>query len=155
MESLVVFDGTSFGRASVGPPGYRPRVLDDELGELIAALPALSLDGPKGVGKTSTGAQIARTTFALDDPRVLEVVTADPTRVLRSPGPVLIDEWQRYPPIWDAVRRAVDSDPSPGRFILTGSASPQTPGTLGVVARGGQPELVGSDAFPGGGSGAR
>ena len=129
MESLGVVDGTSFGRASVGPHGYRPRVLDDELGELIAALPALSLDGPKGVGKTSTAAQIARTMFALDDPRVLEVVTADPTRVVRASGPVLIDEWQRYPPIWDAVRRAVDSDPSPGRFILTGSASPQMPGT--------------------------
>lgn len=73
--------------------------------------------------------------FALDDPRVLEVVTADPTRVVRAPGPVLIDEWQRYPPIWDAVRRAVDADPSPGRFILTGSASPQSPGTHSGAGR--------------------
>lgn len=102
-----------------GPPAYRARVVDDELGELMAGLPALSLDGPTGVGKTSTAAQSARTVFALDDPRVLEVVTADPTRVVRAPGPVLIDEWQRHPPIWDAVRRAVDADPSPGRFLLT------------------------------------
>src|SRR3546814_10214093 len=35
-----------------------------------------------------------------------------------------IDEWQRYPPSWDVVRRAVDDDNSPGRFMLTGSATP-------------------------------
>ena len=38
--------------------------------------------------------------------------------------PVVLDEWQRLPETWDRVRRAVDSDPAPGRFILTGSASP-------------------------------
>lgn len=38
--------------------------------------------------------------------------------------PVLIDEWQRLPTSWDVVRRAVDQDHSPGRFILTGSATP-------------------------------
>jgi predicted AAA+ superfamily ATPase len=36
---------------------------------------------------------------------------------------VLIDEWQRLPDTWDRVRRAVDTDPTPGRFLLTGSAS--------------------------------
>jgi hypothetical protein len=36
----------------------------------------------------------------------------------------VIDEWQRYPPSWDLVRRAVDADPTGGRFILTGSATP-------------------------------
>ena len=35
----------------------------------------------------------------------------------------LIDEWQLFPATWDTVRRAVDADPTPGRFILTGSAS--------------------------------
>jgi predicted AAA+ superfamily ATPase len=37
---------------------------------------------------------------------------------------VLIDEWQRHPPVWDYVRRAVDDGVGPGRFLLTGSASP-------------------------------
>lgn len=35
--------------------------------------------------------------------------------------PILIDEWQRAPAVWDAVRRLVDDDPSGGRFVLTGS----------------------------------
>jgi uncharacterized protein len=40
------------------------------------------------------------------------------------PAPGAIDEWQRLPEIWDLVRRSVDRDPSPGRFLLTGSATP-------------------------------
>ena len=39
-------------------------------------------------------------------------------------GTVLIDEWQRHPPIWDVVRRRVDAGAPPGRFLLTGSAEP-------------------------------
>jgi predicted AAA+ superfamily ATPase len=49
---------------------------------------------------------------------------ADPGRIERVPQPVLIDEWQREPYVWDLVRRSVDRDYSPGRFLLTGSATP-------------------------------
>lgn len=37
---------------------------------------------------------------------------------------MLLDEWQRWPPSWDLVRRAVDDGATPGRFLLTGSAVP-------------------------------
>lgn len=40
---------------------------------------------------------------------------------------MLLDEWQHVPWVWDLVRRAVDEDPTPGRFLLAGSASPSTP----------------------------
>lgn len=130
------YGGDYFGGSlPAGPSTYLPRVVDVELRELIVALPAISLDGAKGVGKTSTAVQVVRTAFVLDDPGVLEVVGADPKRVAAAPGPVLVDEWQRYPAIWDVVRRAVDNDPSPGRFVLTGSASLQTPGTHSGAGR--------------------
>lgn len=106
---------------------YRRRVIDDELDELVGGVAAVSLDGPKGVGKTATAEQRARTIHRLDDPRQLAVVTADPGRLTAGRPPVLIDEWQRFPPSWDLVRRAVDDDPTPGRFILTGSATPDSP----------------------------
>ena len=137
----MMFGGSAFGGANfggsvpAGPPAYVPRVVDLELRELLAALPAISLDGAKGVGKTSTAVQVVQTAFVLDDPGVLEVIGADPTRVAAAPGPVLVDEWQRYPSIWDVVRRAVDNDPSPGRFVLTGSASLQAPGTHSGAGR--------------------
>ena len=103
---------------------YRRRIVDDELDELFVALPALTLQGPKGVGKTMTATQRARTIFRLDDEAQRTLIAADPARLDREPGPVLVDEWQRLPAIWDRVRRSVDADPSGGRFLLTGSAAP-------------------------------
>ena len=95
--------------------GYVPRTVDAQLAGLVAALPAVAIQGPKGVGKTRTASQLAATTFELDDPAVLQVVEADPNRLTTSPAPVLIDEWQRWPVSWDIVRRAVDQNSSPGR----------------------------------------
>lgn len=109
--------------------GYWRRVVDDELDELIAELPAISLEGPRAVGKTTTALLRAESCFELDDPDVLDVLGADPRRLIGEPGPVVVDEWQRMPQSWDLVRRAVDEDMSPGRFILTGSASPSMPPT--------------------------
>lgn len=103
---------------------YRRRVIDCELDELVVALPALSLDGPKGVGKTSTARRRGGTVVRLDDPAVLEIVAAQPGRLVTGNPPIVIDEWQRFPSSWDLVRRAVDENPTGGRFILTGSATP-------------------------------
>ena len=103
---------------------YTSRVVESELDELFKDLPALSLEGPKGVGKTSTAERRGKATFRLDDPGVLEVVRAQPDLLITAERPTLIDEWQRYPASWDIVRRAIEGDHSPGRFILTGSASP-------------------------------
>lgn len=106
-------------------PRYQSRVVDHELDELLPGLAAIALAGPKGVGKTATAQRRATTTLELDDPVQLELLMADPERIAELPGPVLIDEWQRLPRIWDVVRRGVDRDPRPGRFLLTGSAAPR------------------------------
>ena len=115
--------------------GYRRRVLDDELDELLSGLAALSIDGPKGVGKTTTATQRAATVFTLDRPEVAEIVAADPSRLAAADPLVLIDEWQRLPFVWDEVRRAVDADLAPGHFLLTGSASPDAPATHSEAGR--------------------
>lgn len=115
--------------------GYTRRVVDDELDDLLAGLAAISLEGPKGVGKTATGQVRAATTHRLDVPLELQVTQADPRRLLVGPEPILIDEWQQYPPSWDQVRRAVDDDPAPARFLLTGSASPSGAPTHTGAAR--------------------
>ncbi len=104
--------------------GYRPRIVDAELDELVGGLPAISVEGPKAVGKTATASRRAGTIHRLDDPGRREVLDAAPERLVIGEPPVLIDEWQRIPESWDLVRRAVDEDPSPGRFLLTGSAAP-------------------------------
>jgi predicted AAA+ superfamily ATPase len=103
---------------------YAGRVIDRELDELLPSLPALSLEGPKGVGKTATASRRAKTVIPLDSTADRELLLADPDRLDSARRPVLLDEWQREPTVWDLVRRAVDRDPSPGRFLLTGSAAP-------------------------------
>jgi predicted AAA+ superfamily ATPase len=114
---------------SVIADDYRRRIVDDELDELVAALPAIAVEGAKAVGKTSTASQRATTTYELDDPDRRALAEADLDRLLAAPGPVLIDEWQYLPAVWDKVRRAVDAGAAPGQILLTGSASPKDTGT--------------------------
>jgi len=106
---------------------YAQRIVDDELDELLPELAAIAIEGPKAVGKTATAERRATTVHRLDVPEIRAIATADPTVLLRHPPPVLLDEWQHVPAIWDAVRAAVDRDPTPGRFLLAGSAAPTTP----------------------------
>lgn len=64
----------------------------------------------------------AATTVRLDSPREAAAFEADPDSALRGlDEPVLLDEWQSVPAVLGAVKRAVDSDPRAGRFLLTGS----------------------------------
>lgn len=101
---------------------YVTRVVDGELDALFGDLPAILLDGPKAVGKTATAVRRCATVRRLDDAAVADVVHADPRIIADDRTPVLLDEWQRVPAVWDAVRRLVDEQPTGGRFLLTGSA---------------------------------
>ena len=114
---------------------YRRRVVDNELDELLAGVAAVSLEGPKAVGKTATALRRAATVYRLDDEAERAIVEADPSRLLEGDRPVLIDEWQRFPASFDRVRRAVDDGAGPGSFLLTGSASPSDPPTHSGAGR--------------------
>ncbi|WP_119696519.1 ATP-binding protein [Microbacterium halotolerans] len=104
---------------------YSRRVLDAELDELQPLLPAVSLHGPKGVGKTATASQRAHAIIDLSDDATREALAADADRLTRERGPVLIDEWQRLPQVWDMVKRAVDNGVADGTFVLAGSSAPR------------------------------
>lgn len=114
---------------------YNRRVIDDELDELLAGLPAVAIEGPKAVGKTETAMRRARTIRRLDNPAEAALARAEPARTVSGNPPVLLDEWQRVPELWDAVRRSVDEDASAGRFLLTGSAAPDAPETHSGAGR--------------------
>ena len=105
-----------------GDRPYLQRVLDDELDEKSAEFAAISIEGPKGVGKTETAQRRAHSDYRLDGPAG-EVVQANPQVVLTGEPPILIDEWQRVPATWDVIRRAVDDGAPPGSYLLAGSAS--------------------------------
>ena len=102
---------------------YLRRHIDGRLARMLQIHPACLVEGVRGAGKTSTALLLASATLRLDHPPTAEQVVNDPEAMCASlPSPVLIDEWQRVPAVWDAVRRMVDEDRSPGRFILSGSS---------------------------------
>lgn len=103
---------------------YLRRTVDDELDELLPLAPAIALDGAKGVGKSLTASRRAETSWFLDEEEQRALLEADPRLVAAGSGAVLLDEWQRLPRLWDLVRREVDHGAPPGRFLLTGSATP-------------------------------
>lgn len=103
---------------------YARRLIDTELDELLPGIAAISLDGAKGVGKTATATQRAATILRMDVTADAELIRAAPEQLGNATPPVLIDEWQRVPEVWDSVRRLVDLNGAGGQFLLTGSASP-------------------------------
>lgn len=109
-------------------PDYLPRHLDATLAAALKDAPVVILDGPRAAGKTTTARRQAASEVML--PRDLPLLAADAERFLAAlEPPVLIDEWQLagVDLLW-SVKRIVDEEPSPGRFLLTGSVEPATYG---------------------------
>jgi len=105
---------------------YLPRTIDGELAEILALLPAVALDGAKGVGKTASASRFATSSWFLDDQVRRALLATDHALLDSDSSTILLDEWQQLPEIWDVVRRQVDNGAEAGRFLLTGSASPPT-----------------------------
>jgi predicted AAA+ superfamily ATPase len=108
-------------------PVYAHRLIDDDLDEFMGGIAAIAIDGAKGVGKSTTAQRRATSVLRMDDPAHRSLLEAAPERLGELPPPILIDEWQLLPDVWDRVRRAVDDGATPGRFLLTGSATPANP----------------------------
>ncbi len=89
---------------------------------------AVLVQGPKWCGKTTTAKQVAASLLDLGDAAVLanalEVIQVMPKKLLAGGSPLLIDEWQTIPELWDMVRSEVDKRNDFGQFILTGSSVP-------------------------------
>lgn len=107
---------------------YKPRIADAMLKRRLAGIGAVLVEGPKWCGKTTTAAEHAATKLYVDDPsempQYLKMADMNPKTLLAGTPPLLIDEWQLIPKLWDAIRFEVDHRRSPGQFILTGSAVP-------------------------------
>jgi predicted AAA+ superfamily ATPase len=84
-------------------------------------LPAIAIEGLKGVGKTVSAGRVSATVFELDRVRDRELVENNLDVLSSAKPPVLIDEWQKVPAVWDHVRRQVDRAGVPGSYLLTGS----------------------------------
>ena len=86
------------------------------------------VEGAKWCGKTQSSLQAANSVVYMQDPDeglgYLAMADTKPSLVLEGDPPLLLDEWQMAPVLWDAVRFAVDKRGLMRQFILTGSATP-------------------------------
>ena len=103
-----------------------PRLLTPVIREAMADTPVICLLGPRQSGKTTLVRQLEpeRAYVSLDDNNYYQTATSDPAEFMASlPDVVTLDEVQRAPMLLPAIKRAVDEDRRPGRFLLTGSAN--------------------------------
>ncbi len=107
-------------------PEYRPRFLEAYLRSMLDTFPVVVVTGARQTGKTTLAQAIGgdvRQYLTLDDYGVLDQAHHAPDQLLTRGRPITIDEVQRAPELLLAVKRAVDGNREPGRFLLTGSAN--------------------------------
>lgn len=106
---------------------YVPRRAAELVSEALGDTRVVIINGARQVGKSTLAERVLhaaprRQARFLDDPQTRLAAESDPVSFLDFDGLMLIDEVQRVPGLWLAIKNSVDRDPRPGRFILTGSA---------------------------------
>lgn len=104
-----------------------PRLIEARVAEALADTPVVLVSGPRQAGKTTLVRQIAGQErlryLTLDDDLTLLAAREDPVGMIRGLDRAVIDEIQRAPQLLLAIKKTVDEDRRPGRFLLTGSAN--------------------------------
>lgn len=107
---------------------YKERISDRQLSKLLRLSGAVLVSGVKWCGKTTSARQFSNSEVCLDNSEegkdFIKFANTMPSEILNREAPLLIDEWQNAPRLWDAVRREVDARGKRGQFILTGSSTP-------------------------------
>ena len=107
---------------------YIPRIIDKQIDDKMASSGCVWIEGCKWCGKSTTGRRHVKSVVEFQD--VDMKVSYDminntrPSLFLDHERPLMVDEWQMYPVVWDAIRNDVDKTGRFGQFIITGSARP-------------------------------
>lgn len=106
---------------------YLSRVIEKEIAETMRAVGCVVIEGPKACGKSTTAQLFSRTNIELQEPnefRKMQLLILNGVSVFNRAKPILFDEWQKIPELWDMIRSEVDRSNAKGDYILTGSAKP-------------------------------
>lgn len=109
-------------------PDYVPRLIQRRLEVALTDTPVVLIHGPRQCGKTTlarrVGADKGYAYVSFDDRATVAAAREDPDGYVASlPDKVVIDEVQRAPDLFAAIKLSVDRERTPGRFILTGSSN--------------------------------
>ncbi len=111
---------------ATAPQAIFPRYIQPRVTEALTDTPVVLLSGPRQAGKTTLVRQLSgsdRRYLTLDDEITRLAAQEDPVGFIRSLDRAVIDEIQRAPNLLLAIKKAVDENRTPGRFLLTGSAN--------------------------------
>ncbi len=105
-----------------------PRYTEAPLTEALTDSPVVLIHGPRQCGKTTlarvVGDRIGYAYINFDDEVARAAAEADPAGFVADlPKRAILDEVQRVPTLFTALKTSVDRSRVPGRFIMTGSAN--------------------------------
>ena len=106
---------------------YR-RLAEPRLVEALADTPVVLIHGPRQCGKTTLAQAVGHAKdyayFSFDEDVTFAAARADPVGFVADlPQRTILDEVQRVPGLFSAIKSAVDRQRTPGRFLLTGSSN--------------------------------
>lgn len=109
-------------------PALYPRYIEARLAEALADTPVVLIHGPRQSGKTTlarmVGEKAGYVYFSFDDDVTAASARADPVGFVADlPECTILDEIQRVPRLFTALKSTVDRNRTPGRFLLTGSTN--------------------------------
>lgn len=109
---------------------YRKRLIESQIKKKMAYSGGIIIEGAKWVGKSTTAGMFSSTVIKLQDPLIKKkyqiLATISKDEVLKGEKPILFDEWQEVPEIWDFIRLDIDDNNHKGAYLLTGSTKKQT-----------------------------
>jgi len=103
---------------------YKKRIVEELIKKKLRTTGAVLITGPKYCGKTTTCEFLSNSKHSFSTKNQIELYSINIKRALQGDAPILIDEWQNIPEIWDEVRDEVDRRNKFGQFLFTGSVQP-------------------------------
>jgi predicted AAA+ superfamily ATPase len=107
---------------------YLERLTDGPVEEAMRSAGCVLIEGPKWCGKSTTSRRFARTVVELQKPSNFKqyklFADVGDDNLLKGEKPLMFDEWQKIPDLWDYIRADIDETGERGQYILTGSAKP-------------------------------
>ena len=103
---------------------YRPRIIDSAVERSLSIYGGVLIAGPKWCGKSWTGMYHSRSAVFLVKEETKRLALLDPEMILQGEHPMLVDEWQEVPNLWDIARLRIDFSKNKGLYLFTGSTVP-------------------------------
>ena len=108
---------------------YINRIIDEEIKNNLDVFGAVLVEGMKYCGKSTTCKKLAKTIIEFQDTKMGNTyksnVQTDPDYYFSKEPPILFDEWQEVPAVWDMIRHDIDRTGVNGKYLLTGSSAPK------------------------------